>query len=230
MDALGTYSETSVALRQILSWVVALIIPVFLVLLAIRLMLTPAFVQLEYNTPNFPTDPFGFTKPDRLYWAQKTLDYLNNSAGISFLADLRFPDGQPFYNERELKHMEDVKTLVKEAMNIFYGSLGLLVALGIVSAATHSGGAFLKGLSRGGLLTIILLAAIMIFVLIAFNMIFVLFHEIFFAAGPWTFYFSDSLIRLFPERFWFNAFVAIGLLSIIPALVLWLVFRHTKVF
>jgi integral membrane protein (TIGR01906 family) len=229
MDALGTYSETSLAVRQILSWVVTLILPVFLVLLAIRLMLTPAFVQLEYNTPNFPPDPYGFTKQDRLYWAQTTLDYLNNSAGISFLGDLRFPDGQPFYNERELQHMEDVKTRVKQAMNVFYVSLGLLAALGIVSAITHSGGAFLKGLSRGGLLTIILLAAIMIFVLVAFNVIFVLFHEIFFTAGTWTFSFSDSLIRLFPERFWFNAFVAIGLLSVIPGLVLWLVFRHAKV-
>jgi hypothetical protein len=59
--------------------------------------------------PGFPADRYGFTTADRLYWADIAVDYLVNTAGIEFLADLRFEDGSPVYNERELKHMVDVK-------------------------------------------------------------------------------------------------------------------------
>ena len=49
--------------------------------------------------------------------------------------------------------------------------------------------------------------------LLAFGVIFVWFHQIFFESGTWTFLFSDTLIRLFPERFWRDTFLAVGLLS-----------------
>jgi uncharacterized membrane protein len=39
---------------------------------------------------------------------------------------------------------------------------------------------------------------------------FVAFHQVFFAAGTWTFEYSDTLIRLFPNRFWFDAALTIA--------------------
>jgi uncharacterized membrane protein len=42
---------------------------------------------------------------------------------------------------------------------------------------------------------------------------FVAFHNVFFEAGTWQFLFSDTLIRLFPERFWRDTFIAVGVLS-----------------
>ena len=124
-------------LPRILSWVVSLILPVALVLTAVRILLTPAFVVFEYNTPGFPADPYGFTKQQRLHWANVALEYLLNSAGISFLGDLRFQDGQPLYNERELKHMSDVKNVVRKALYVWYVSLVALLGLGIWSFADH---------------------------------------------------------------------------------------------
>src|SRR5512145_368460 len=103
MSALGTTLETAPALRQAIAWIVALLVPVALVLTAVRLLMTPAFVQIEYSTPGFPADPFGFTRQDRLYWSKIAVDYLINNEGISFLGDLRFEDGQPVYNQRELQ-------------------------------------------------------------------------------------------------------------------------------
>ena len=61
-----------------LSWLVAILVPVMLILTAVRFLLTPAFVHLEYRTPNFPADPYGFTQEDRLYWSLIALDYLMN--------------------------------------------------------------------------------------------------------------------------------------------------------
>ena len=61
-----------------LMWLVAILVPVILILTSVRLLLTPVFVQVEYRTPNFPPDPYGFTQQDRLYWSQIALEYLLN--------------------------------------------------------------------------------------------------------------------------------------------------------
>jgi integral membrane protein (TIGR01906 family) len=188
--------------------------------------MTPAFVQIEYSTPGFPADPYGFTRQDRLHWSKIAVDYLINNEGISFLGDLRFEDGGPVYNQRELRHMVDVKNTVKGALFVWYFSLGLLLALGVGSVLTHHTDAFRLGLSRGGLLTVLLLGAIILFVLLAFGILFVAFHNVFFAPGTWTFLYSDTLIRLFPERFWRDTFIAIGLLAGGAGLALWYFFKR----
>jgi integral membrane protein (TIGR01906 family) len=191
------------------------------------LLLSPVFIRIEYNTPGFPDDLFGFTKQDRLYWANIARLYLLNDRGIDFLGDLRFTDGQLappqscrymedcnlLYNERELKHMLDVKTVVQVALNVWYGSL---ILLGVVGVWAWLGGwwrLFKIGVRRGGWLTVFLVVGILTFVLLSFGIIFVAFHNVFFESGTWTFFYSDTLIRLFPERFWRDTFLAVGLLS-----------------
>ena len=67
---------------QVLGWIVTILVPIVLVLTSVRLIMTPAFVYLEYHTPNFPKDTYGFTRQDRLYWSRFALDYLLNDEGI----------------------------------------------------------------------------------------------------------------------------------------------------
>jgi integral membrane protein (TIGR01906 family) len=86
---------------------------------------------------------------------------------------------------------------------------------------------YIRGLQRGGILTLITLGLIILTVLVAFNYLFILFHEIFFKAGTWTFLFSDTLIRLFPERFWEDTFLVVGGLS--AALGILFFFFSTKI-
>jgi len=214
-------------LPNLLSWVVTLLMPIVLVIAAVRILLTPLYLVFEYNTPGFPPDPYGFTKAERLQWANISVDYLLNYAPISFLGDLRFPEGQQappatcetmddctrLFNDRELRHMQDVKNVVQAALNVWYISIGLLM-LGWVWAARRAWGSeYRLGMRRGGWLTVILLAGILLFVLLAFNTIFVAFHNVFFQSGTWQFLFSDTLIRLFPERFWQDTFLAVGVLA-----------------
>jgi integral membrane protein (TIGR01906 family) len=210
-----------------LFWFIVLAVPVALVLTAVRMLISPVFLQIEYNTPGFPQDLFGFTKEDRIYWANFAVDYLVNDADISFLANLRFPEGQStppatcqymddctkLYNERELKHMLDVKNVVQRALRVWYASLGLLLVTGILAYFDGWKAEYRRAIRSGGWLTVALLGAIILFVLLAFGVIFVMFHDIFFESGTWTFLFSDTLIRLFPERFWRDTFLAVGLLA-----------------
>jgi uncharacterized membrane protein len=56
--------------------------------------------------------------------------------------------------------------------------------------------------------------------------LFVGFHQVFFDAGTWTFAYSDTLIRLFPERFWQVAFGAVALGTGAMAGLLWAAARR----
>jgi integral membrane protein (TIGR01906 family) len=220
------------ALYKVLSWLVAIILPAVIVLSVVRFVINPWYLQFEYHTPGFPADPYGFTLQDRLNYGRLAVEYLVNSAGISFLGDLRFPNGQEappptcremtdcthLYNERELQHMLDVKHVVQGAMKVLVACLIILVLLAVWAWLGKWSALYLKGLQRGGLLTLILMGLIIIFVLVAFNYLFVIFHEIFFRAGTWTFLYSDTLIRLFPERFWQDTFLMVGGLTAALAL------------
>src|SRR6266540_3921123 len=113
-----------------LSWLVTILIPLVLIGLAIRVLLSPIFYKIEYNMPYFPPDDYGFTQADRLKWAPYAVNYLVNNADISYLGDLKFDDGRPLFNERELSHMSDVKRVTQAALRMWYLSLAVLIAFG----------------------------------------------------------------------------------------------------
>ena len=211
-------------LRTILATFTVLAIPFFMT--AIRLVMTPLFLQFEYNQPGFPPDPFGFEQEERLHWAQYALDYLLNDADVSYLGDLTFEDGTPLYNERELSHMVDVKVLVQQTMTAWI-ILGLaLVATGLLAWRTGWMGNFWQSVSYGGWLTLGIVIAILIFVVLSFNALFTAFHRVFFEGDTWLFHYSDTLIRLFPMRFWQDGFIFVGAVTIVGGLVFGLLGRR----
>jgi integral membrane protein (TIGR01906 family) len=198
----------------ILSSLVAVIVPVVLIGLGLRILLSPLFLQIEYNMPYFPPDEFGFSKEDRLKWAPLALDYLVNDEDISFLGDQKFEDGSPLYNERELSHMDDVKLVTQGALRVWYLSLTILLLLGIWAWFGGWWADYLLGLMRGGWLMVglaVTVGLIVIFGIVAnpnvFWNFFAGFHSLFFEGDSWLFLTSDTLIRLFPIRFWQDAFL-----------------------
>jgi len=228
--------------QTLLSWLTAIFVMVTLILIAVRLLIFPWFPSLEYRMPGFPDDYYGFTLEQRLEYSRLSVEYLTNDAEINFLGDLRFPEGQQapptscrppadctrLFNDRELGHMLDVKNTVKAALWILNGSLVLLLGFGFWAWRGGWIGAYQRGLERGGWLTLIVIGAVMLFVLLAFNVIFVLFHQVFFQAGTWTFPTSDTLIRLFPERFWQDTFLALVLLAGGMGVALWYLMRRIR--
>ena len=207
--------------QNFLSWLVAILVPFALIGLGMRALLTPTFLKIEYNMPYFPEDQYGFTKEDRLHWAPYALEYLINSADISYLGDLTFDDGSPLYNERELSHMKDVKGVTKGALNVWYISLALLIILGGWSWREGWMQTYHQGLMRGGWLMVGLAGAIGLIVLVGlaidpnvFWNFFVGFHSLFFEGDSWLFLYSDTLIRLFPIRFWQDAFLFAAVIAL----------------
>lgn len=205
---------------SILSWLVTLLTPLFLIGLALRIMLAPWFLTVEYNMPYFPADDYGFTKADRLRWAPYALNYLTNSADISYLGNLKFDDGTPLYNERELSHMHDVKQVTQGGLRAWTVSLVALALLGLWARRGNWSQAYVQGLRRGGWLMIILAAGFGGFAAVAFWQFFAFFHSLFFKGDTWLFEFSDTLIRLFPMQFWQDVFTWVGVIVIGGALFL----------
>ncbi|CAG0950560.1 hypothetical protein ANAEL_00044 [Anaerolineales bacterium] len=208
-------------MKPFLSHLISFLTPIALIGAALRILLTPIFYTVEYNMPYFPADEYGFTKEDRLRWAKPSVEYLISSADISYLGDLKFDDGTPLYNERELSHMEDVKGVVLNALGVWTISLIILAALAIFAKRDSWMPDYLNGLRRGGLWMIGLAAALGLTAGIGivanpdvFWQFFTYFHQIFFEGNSWLFYFSDTLIRLFPIRFWQDAFLWAAILAL----------------
>jgi integral membrane protein (TIGR01906 family) len=207
-------------LKRIVQWVLVILVPIILILLSVRFLLTPVFINLEYRMPNFPEDGYGFTTQERLQWSDVALEYLLNNAGIEFLGDLSFEDGSELYNERELRHMLDVKIVVKAALRVLWASFIVVALVGVWARYGDWWYDYRRALGRGGWLTVGLIVAVIAAIAINFNTFFVAFHRIFFQGDTWLFRFSDTLIRLFPVRFWQDAFISVGVIALIGGLLL----------
>ncbi len=188
---------------------IVMALPLVFILVNARLLMTDPYMVWQYNRAGFPEDPFGFTTEDRLEYGPVALDYLFGP-NDDLLAEQTFPDGSPLYNEREIKHMADVKVVTRQ-LSIFGYSLIALVMLATVLLYMDKSqrSSLLKVGMQGGVVTIILLIVGLSAVAVAFDQLFVLFHSLFFEGETWIFPTSDTLIRLFPEPFWIGAFALV---------------------
>ena len=204
-------------LQRILQIVIVLGLPVFLVLLSVRLVMTEQFLQLEYNRPGFPADDFGFTTEDRLEYGPYGVNYLVNNEPLSYLGLLEI-DGQPAFNGRELEHMEDVQVVTNTALQVMMIVGAMVIGAVILLARRPSSRQnLMQALRWGGFVTFGVMLVGIALTVVAWGFFFETFHEIFFSDGTWQFSRSDTLIRLYPEQFWFDAAVSIGVLTILGA-------------
>ena len=200
--------------QRVLLSVLTIIIPILLVLGTVRVMLTPVFIQTEYKLPNFPADKYGFSLEERLYWSEISRTYLVSNVPRDYLSGFKLKDGSPLYNERELRHMEDVKVVIGISQRVLNINLGVFILITIWAYRYGAWDGFLVAMSRGGWLTVGLLTAMILAIFLNFDAFFVAFHRVFFEGETWIFKYSDTLIRLFPIRFWQDAFILVGGLTL----------------
>lgn len=199
------------------SVLITILTPVVIILTVLRLMMTPVFLNVEYNLPGFPADPFGFTREERLKWSKVSLDYLLSNQNIHIFDTLTLQDGSPLYNVRELSHMDDVKRLVTSARILWLVALILFVAISLYFYIRRQEHPWYRGVRLGGYITILLIALMLLSTFTNFDWLFTEFHHLFFTGDSWLFYYSDTFIRLFPSRFWMDAFIFTGVLSLLAA-------------
>ena len=152
---------------------------------------------------------------------------------IYLLEELRLPTGESLYNEREIGHMLDVKILADQIRFIWLVAM-IVVVVGTLIMVTKPELAYYgwRSVMYGGIATVVILLGIALFILLAWDVFFVQFHELLFPPGTWTFAYSDGLIRLFPEQFWFDVGVIMSggalLLGILVATMGYIMARTKK--
>jgi integral membrane protein (TIGR01906 family) len=210
---------------SVMGWLLTLLIPLILIGLGVRILLTPLFPNIEYRLPDFPPDDYGFTMQDRLHWGPYGINYLLNNADISYLGDLKFADGKPLFNERELSHMHDVKAVTQKFIDLWMIVLVIAALLGIWAWRGKWLSTYREGLIRGGWLTLGLGIAVGVVATLGtsgsgdlFWQFFSDFHGLFFNGNTWLFAYSDTLIRLYPLKFWEDAVLYIGVIAVLGAL------------
>ena len=190
-------------LPQALRIVITVALPFVIVLSNVRLVLLPWFPVFEYSRNGFPSDPYGMTIDERRVHARRAVDYLLNGDGIEFLAEQRFADGTSLYNERALRHMQDVKVVVGVVLWVWRVATILAIISGLVLVRDPGTRSLLRGaLMIGATIVVVILLGLLLYIMLNFNSFFTNFHRVFFESGTWTFSYSDTLIRLFPLRFW----------------------------
>jgi len=197
-----------------------ILLPVNLILSSVFIVLYSAgiWVPLEYRMPGFPKDSYGFDLQDRLYWSSVDIDFLLSNADISYFDSYYLDDGSPMHNARELKHMQDVQVLLNLMKRVLLTGWILVVLIVAVFWRTGQSQEIPRVLSRGARATLILIGVLILGIVVAFGVVFVGFHRIFFEGDTWLFAYSDTFIRLYPERFWQDCFILLGGVTILEAL------------
>ncbi len=209
-------------MARLASFALTLLIPALLLLLAVRAVMTPLFLEIEYQRPGFPADSYGMTTAQRLEYAPRLIEYLIAGHPTRFLTDLTGPEGGVLFNVREIGHLRDVQTVARWAFG-FAWLAGMGVVLSSIYLYRRDRGRLRRAARSGALLAIGVVIAVAVSAVAAWDTFFTAFHQLFFAGGTWIFAYSDSLIRLFPEQFWFDAALTVGGLMVLGALALLLI-------
>jgi integral membrane protein (TIGR01906 family) len=209
----------------LLHWLVVIAMPFFLGFTTIRLIVSEWYPRYEYAKDNFPADPFGFTQEQRLELALVAVDYLRRPAAaeevIYLLEEQQIPGtADPLYNAEEISHMVDVKH-VTDAIRLlsWVATVVVLGGLAVLLARAETRPVGYRALYYGGVATTVILLALALFILLGWSIFFVQFHELLFPPGTWTFAYRDSLIRLFPEKFWFDLGVILSVSTLVEGII-----------
>lgn len=211
-------------LKKLLILAIALFIPLIIMGGSIWFVAHPWFISVEYKKIVFPPD---MTTKDRRDLALIGLhSIMPGTQGISLLQQAHLPDGKPAFNEREIKHMADVRHIL---WLLFLSALLSALFFLLLTTALFNTSFFtvlIQGYKVGAFITIFILMDALIAVFFNFDAFFLKMHRFFFEGDSFLFNEEDTLMRLYPEQLWEDAALFTAIVSLIIAL-LFLFATHT---
>jgi integral membrane protein (TIGR01906 family) len=155
--------------------------------------------------------------------ADAIIGYWNNSEELLDVTVIK--DGQPFtlFNEKEIRHMADVKKLFGLDYLILAGTLGYSFLYGLPLLLRRQRRKLAQDIVAGSALTLLLVFIIGVSALTDFDRFFTNFHLLSFSNDLWLLNpATDYLLMLFPGGFWQDAatycLVAVIVAAFIPQL------------
>ena len=196
-------------------------IPVFLVLTNVRIAATEERVfGYGFSAYNIPAVT-GIARPELDRAAHEIVQYFTSGDPTSLL-DIRVQVGgsaQPLYSEREIIHMRDVKQLFQFVFRVHEVTFAYIVVY-VAGVYLWSREQSLRRLARqavvAGIATAVALGVAAVAMLIGFDQLFLAFHLVSFSNDFWQLDpATDRLVQMFPEGFWFDVSIGVGVLTVI---------------
>jgi hypothetical protein len=186
--------ETHPFISSSLAWLAAILVPVALIGVGINLLLTSAYLRVEYALPHM-TEANGLSRSERFQWASQTVEYIGNDRKPQFLQRLRLDNGAPVFAEQEIAALEGAKRSMQTASSVWTLSLALLFIFSLLARAGDWAPKLRHGVKRGGWI------AVGIAVVVAIMAVF----------APVKIVEGEMLLRLFPDAFWRDAILILCL-------------------
>lgn len=202
-------------------WLLPILLPVALVAGSLRLVINlPVFYDLEFQRLGVAGSA-GLPQAEIEGSARQLVAYFNAPVQALSATVQRGDRTIDLFNEREVAHLADVKSLIRSTYRVQeVASLLVLAAVLWIWRSDPSAArrALAKAALRGAALTAILLVVAGLGVLAAFGPLFWMFHLISFRNDLWQLDPSrDLLVRLYPQPFWRDATGLVVLLSLAAA-------------
>ncbi len=182
--------------------------PFVIVAAAVLLFINPIWVGFEQG------------RSDVTGWTGYTAGQVTQVTG-SILSDLVF--GPPHFDvavngvrvldSREIGHMVDVRSVMMTLGAIALLALIALLACGLVARRRH---AFWRGVELGATVLLVGVVVVGAFFAVFFDQAFLLFHDLFFSPGTFSFDPStEKLVQLFPDQFWSDTSIALAVVVLL---------------
>lgn len=193
-------------------------VPVFIVLTNVRIAASePRVLQYSFSQYDAPARS-GLSRPDLDRAAREIVVYFRDQE--EFLTTRVRIDGQQqaLFNPRELLHMRDVKTLFQwtfRGQELAFAYIVGYVAAVFLWSRERSMRQLARQLVVAGAATAGGLALVAVAVLVGFDSLFEQFHLLSFSNDFWKLNpATDHLIQMFPQGFWFDVTLGVGVLSV----------------
>ncbi len=219
----GSVPDTSGVARPAAGFVVSIATAIVILGAAVAPFLSPAWVGFEQDRVGADALT-GFGEADLRRVTNAILGDLVLGGGDFRVTSDGSAGSAPVLNDRERSHMVDVRGVLRGFGLLTLASLAMLAVAAwrsrkdpiVRSDMRHSIRRGAQGLAVG----VAVAAGV---ALVAFDAAFEVFHSLFFAQG--TFDFdprTDRIVQLFPDAFWSETTIAVGVVAIVAALaVVW---------
>ncbi len=189
--------------------------PIWIIGISARIVFNDWFIEFEYSKKDFPKDRYGLDNDYRKYLAKIGLKAVLSKEGLKKFEETKFPNGRKAFRDKEVKHMADVNKLLSFIFPLSY-TLFFFWIIGVFYLEEYRE----KLLIGSGLITVFLILISGIFTFTNYNKAFELFHNYVFDTTSWKFKSYDTLLRIYPMKFWFDGTVAVVVISFILSLTL----------
>ncbi|NTU71248.1 MAG: DUF1461 domain-containing protein [Coriobacteriia bacterium] len=195
------------------TWLVGLVLAVFMLGAAVVPLTIPAFTRLLAGRTSLAVEA-GLSSETMLGVAEQVRHFVVDPEAPTLPATV---EGRAGFDESAVSHLLDVRRVLAAA-RIATGVLALLSAVGLgIEVARRRTDRIADALVAGAVCSVALVAVSVLLAVSDFEAFFASFHGLFFSAGTWTFPYDSLLIQVFPEPFWMTAGVVWGVLVVLGA-------------